>query len=154
MSTFCILPFSPKKAPSYFIYWFDGPWGEIHCNGKIYDHRCENMLYQNSSFFTQQVCFPPRQSIGDPVNYGLKLIFANFFMDSGTPRYLQGKSWTSQGRRFWIVTISASEHCMGTTLLFCTLVFRPEALPKSFMRSIDKLISLSRGRINRTTPSA
>jgi hypothetical protein len=72
-------------------------------------------------------------------------------MDSGTPRYLQGKCWISQGRRFWIVVILASEHCMGTTLLFYTLVFRAKALQKGFMRSIDKLISLSRGLINKTT---
>ena len=67
----------------------------------------------------------------------------SFLRDKGKPRYLHGKLMISQGSRFCTTAMLSSEHWIGITLLFCTLVLSPEASPKSCKIFRIKLISFA-----------
>ena len=74
--------------------------------------------------------------------------------ERGTPRYLHEKSDVWQGSCVCNKSLCSSEQCMGTTVLFCTFVLRPEASPNRCRMSKMALISLADGWRKMTTSSA
>jgi hypothetical protein len=84
---------------------------------------------------------------------GSSCTLVGFFSASGNPRYLTGKSSNWQGRHWCIFTITSADHCIGTTLLFCTVVLRPKAPQKSCNMLRVRSILLAVGVGKRTTSS-
>jgi hypothetical protein len=72
----------------------------------------------------------------------------------GSPKYLQGNTFTSQARILVTKLGSSSVQLIGMTELFSMLVTRPEALPKVSRRTLKMLISLSSGLRKQMTSSA
>ena len=82
--------------------------------------------------FVSKSAFQPGSRSATRSMIGWTCCFVSFRKESGTPRYLQGKSDSWQGRCSCIVILSSSEHWMGKPLLFCTFVLNPKASPKSW----------------------